>query len=417
MRLITKITNKNGEQVNYRIQRKINSSSKISPNEIWITVNNEKVGYMKYSIQNESLYIHRMDNYSLNSENPFRHVGSVLFEYAFHKSIEYEKGGCIELEAIGNSPAPYFNMGLRKKSNGFLWLKEKIDEYQLTQSTITKKEIESDESYETLKYDAQHNAYARGLSSLSFEEVLQYGKYSSYNDKFEKAIDMAKSTGQALTELDVIRHYMNGIMYLPPEIIAKKKLDYRFKPIGSSLFFSYESAVVRLKNCQLMELVKNGKLDSSNALEIDIKLRKDSKIKPIVDLLLSPSGLKMMKKNYISAWFSIVYFDEKSLKSILSKIELFEKNHIKSISQVIEMPRSYFTFIFSKEGLSLFDSGQLFLSKNGFLKNHENKTLSDKEIKTLFKQGDLSPKNKTMTKMRNPLELLQWRTQNEKTLQ
>ena len=32
-------------------------------------------------------------------------------------------------------------------------------------------------------------------------------------------------------------------------------------------------------------------------------------------------------------------------------------------------------------------------------------------------ESDLSPKNKTMTKMRNPLKLLQWRTQNEKTLQ
>ncbi|WP_131780804.1 hypothetical protein, partial [Legionella israelensis] len=50
--------------------------------------------------------------------------------------------------------------------------------------------------------------------------------------------------------------------------------------------------------------------------------------------------------------------------------------------------------------------------KNGILKN---KNLSSVEKIKQF-DDDLSPKNKTMTLMRFPLKLQDWRTQNEKTL-
>ncbi|PWY53986.1 hypothetical protein DGG96_19275, partial [Legionella qingyii] len=136
MRLTTKIETSDGKQVNYRILKRSGNTLLGPRTEVLIYVKNQQVGYMNYSIQNNCLYIHRMYNYSINTTTPYKYVGSVLFEYAFHKSIDAGKEGRIELDAIDNSPSAYFNMGLRKKSSGYTWLEEKILEYKLTKSIV-----------------------------------------------------------------------------------------------------------------------------------------------------------------------------------------------------------------------------------------------------------------------------------------
>ncbi|PWY54086.1 hypothetical protein DGG96_18770, partial [Legionella qingyii] len=252
---------------------------------------------------------------------------------------------------------------------------------------VLKREIEANTFYETLKKDAQAVAQKKGLTSISFEEVLEYGAYSSKNDEFAERINQAKMEGRKLTSLDVVQCHMQGIMYLPPETIAKKILAYsRFIPIGSNTFFSMESALSRLKNSKLIELVKNGKLDSSNAFEIDTKLGFNPTLEPLVNLLVSPLGLKMMRKNYISGWFSIIYFSEDSLKLIISPLgfKLFEDNHIQSMGQLVHIHPSYYHKLFSEKGLKLFTAGKLFVSESGMLQNAQREFLDPEQFEQLF---------------------------------
>ncbi|KTC86847.1 hypothetical protein [Legionella brunensis] len=401
MRLTTKILTATNQPVNHKIH-KYSGETLLGPRtEVKVFVNDKQVGYMKYSIQENCLYIHRMDNYSIHSDAPFKHVGTLLFEYAFHKSIQAGKEGRLELDAIANSPAAYFHMGLRKKGIGAIWLYKKISDYQVAKSPFIKREIEEDCFYQTLKKDAEAVGRKKGLTSLSFEEVLEYGSYSAWNDDFAERIAKAKISGEKLTEVDSLQCYMHGIMYLPPEMIAAKKLELcQFKPIGSNLFFSAEYARSRLKNPRLIELVNNGKLDSSNAVEIDAKLSDNTKLAPLVDLLLSPLGLKMMRKNYISGWFAIIYFNKSSLEHVISTngLKLFEHNYIKSMSQLVNLHPSFYPKLFSDIGLKALERGELLMSETGYLKDSSGEPLDSIKFELLLasvaqKENAFSPCN------------------------
>ncbi|QLZ68251.1 hypothetical protein FOLKNPGA_01029 [Legionella sp. PC1000] len=389
MPLTTQIRTSSNQPVNYRIH-KFSGETLLGPRtEVRVFVNGKEIGYMKYSIQENCLYIHRMDNYTINSDAPYKYVGSLLFEYAFHKSIQAGKDGRIELDAIDNSPAAYFHMGLRKKGTGAMWLHKKISEYQITKSPAIKREIEKDSFYQSLKIDAETFTRKKGLTSLSFEEILKYGDYSAQNDEFANRIANAKSSGKKLTNLDSLQCYMHGIMYLPPEIIAAKKLELcQFKPIGSNTFFSKDCARARVKNSTLIELVNSGKLDSSNAVEIDAKLSDNPKLQPLVNLLVSPRGLKMMKKNYISGWFAIIYFNKSSLEHIISAngLKLFENNYINSMRQLTNLHPSYYPKLFSDSGLKAFESGELLMSEAGYLKDAQEEFLDNSQFELLLER-------------------------------
>lgn len=389
MRLTTKIQTSTNQPVNYKIHKRSGETFVGPRTDVKVFVNGNEIGYMQYSIQKDCLYIHRMDNRSINSKAPFKHVGSLLMEYAFHKSIQAGKEGRIELDAIKNSPPAYFQMGLRKKGTGVMWLQEKIADYQATKSPAIKREIEENVFYQTLKKDAEAAARKKGLTSLSFEQVLEYGEYSAWNDEFAERIAKARASGEKLTETDSLQCYMHGIMYLPPETIVAKKLEFcQFKPIGSNWFFSAEYARSKLKNPRLIELVNNGKLDSSNAVEIDAKLSDNPKLEPLVGLLLSPLGLKMMRKNYISGWFAIIYFTKDSLTPIISAngLKLFENNYIQSMSQLVNLHPSYYPKLFSDAGLRAFESGEVLMSETGYLKDSNGTFLDSSQFELLLEK-------------------------------
>lgn len=131
---------------------------------VTLFVNEKACGSMDYSLREDHLYIHRMDNYTLTAEKAWKHVGAILFEHAFHQSVCAGKGGKIMLDAIGASPAPYFKLGLRKVD-----MDGNVDE-------------------------KANNAFAKELA---------------HKPRFDSA--------------DYYRHYMNGTMCLPPDMIAEKK--------------------------------------------------------------------------------------------------------------------------------------------------------------------------------------------------
>ena len=399
MRLTTKIRTSTNQPVNYVIRKYSGETFSGPRTDVKVFVNGKEIGYMQYSIQENCLYIHRMNNYSIHADAPFKQVGSLLMEYAFHKSIQAGKEGRIELDAIKNSPPAYFHMGLRKKGTGVMWLQKEIADYMATKSPTIKRKIEESVFYQTLKKDAEAAARKKGLTSLSFEQVLEYGEYSAWNDEFAERIAKARASGEKLTETDSLECYMHGIMYLPPETIVAKKLEFcQFKPIGSNWFFSTEYARSKLKNPRLIELVNNGKLDSSNAVEINAKLSDNPKLEPLVELLLSPIGLKMMRKNYISGWFAIIYFTKDSLAHVISAngLKLFENNSIQSMSQLVNLHPSYYPKLFSDTGVRAFDSGEVVMSETGYLKDSQGTFLDNSQFELLLEKVEESQKKRAL---------------------
>ena len=363
MRLTTRILDDQGEPISYYLTKFSGETLFGRRTDVKLYVNGKCVGFMKFSIQEDCLYIHRMYNYTVDSIKPYKHIGYLLFEYAFHKSIKAGKGGNIELDAIDASPAAYYRMGLRKQGSARERLKPLIAKYWAVPSTQAQEEIEKHNFYKLLKIDAAENL-KKDIDVISFEEALKYGMYSSRNALFE--IELGKK--KPLTKSDCICLSMHGMMYLPPEIIEQKKIEFaRFVPIGSNLFFSQTTAEARLQNGRLKELVKAGKLDPSNAVEIEAKLTATD---PILDVLLSPIGLKMMKRNWISGWYIGVYFaDLATVQAIISEhgVAAFELGYVKNINVILNMSNGIRKLILSEQGIQALKSGEIVIAETGYI--------------------------------------------------
>lgn len=295
-----------------------------------IHVGGRLIGSMQYSIGANHLYIHGMENYTVNSELRFKHVGKVLFEYAFHKSLKWGCNGKVELYAIDTSPAAYYKMGFRKKGFAAVNLQKLLSSYLKTRSSQDKEAILNDTFYKFLKEDAARNLN-KSLEDISFEDAIQHGLYSPENLTFAEQLSRKKQ----LNEAGCLS--MTGIMYLPIEIIEEKKKGFlRFIPTGSHMFFSHSYAESQLKSDQLKQLLKSKKIDSSNAVELEAKITESD---PRWSILLSPIGLKMMRRNYISAWYICVYFNFRVAQAIISAngLDAFEKGHIPHISQLCSL--------------------------------------------------------------------------------
>ncbi len=218
MKLSTKICDSQGNQINYVVEESSGNTVFGLRTEVRIEIDNKIVGFLAYSIQDYYLYIHRMDNFSVNSKDPIKHIGSLLFEYAFHKSLEAGKAGKIELDAIDSSAAAYYRMGLRKKSNASRWMENIIEEYNANPSSEIKNKILAHDFYDRLKYIAAKKLNKQE-NTLSFQEVIDEGIYSEFNEPFAKELD----NNNKLNKDDCCRLCMTGDMYLPSEIIKSKK--------------------------------------------------------------------------------------------------------------------------------------------------------------------------------------------------
>jgi hypothetical protein len=374
MRLTTSILNADGNRVNCKITE--SQEDHYTKVEVWVS--GDRVGLLLYTIDPAFLHIRRMDNFfsgdndNRNDATPpakkFRHVGSLLFEYAFRKSVEAGKGGAIELEARNNSAAAYWVMGLRTKSFSKAALDNLLFQYSLNNSPKLKQEIQNHGWYPDLCQNAARKL-AKEPTQVSFQEVIRYGFYATVNDEFEQFL----APGKHVSSDDCYRFYMQGVMCLPPDTIEALKQKFQtFIPIGSGLFFGYGSTT-KVSYSSLQKLVQDTKLDLPNAVEIEAKISENS---PRLPILLSKMGLEMMERNYVSGWYVGVYIhDLGDLKALISPngLTAFEKGYIKSSDQLTQLPVGMLTKVLSDAGLEAFKRGDLFISDTGYSVLDKNK--------------------------------------------
>lgn len=137
-----------------------------------------------------------------------------------------------------------------------------------------------------------------------------------------------------------------------------------FTPIGGNWFFGIESALCRLKNPKIRSLVKQGKLDSSNAIEIEAKMCPTD---PRLEFLLSDIGLQMMKENYISGYCIGVYFHNlKDLEALISLngLTAFEEGLCSSVEKLLKLPAQAISYLFT-QGFQDFRIGNIRISESG----------------------------------------------------
>lgn len=362
MRLKTKVVNSENKPVRYRMIEIKNEYYHF----VDLIIDGKKIGFMRYSLEDDHLYINRMDNFSEGNERSYKQVGTALFEYAFRKSIEAGKEGRIELSAIEASPAAYYKMGLRKKCSSDGQADQQLRHYRSQPTPALKATIQNSSSYAGMRENAVliifpelyekygYSCYGvpefeQKKNSLTFEQIIACDFISFRNQGFEQILKQ----GKRLDKIDCFRAEINGLMYLPPETVAKKRQEFSQSnvPIGGNLFFSREHALANLTNERLKELVEQGKLDPSNAVEIAAKMQAQD---PRLVFLLSDLGLKMLKENYISGWFIAVYFHSlASVRAIISENawQTFEESLVEDIEQFVGLDPKAVCLILSDQGL------------------------------------------------------------------
>lgn len=300
-----------------------------------VYVGKNLVGEMRYSLADDHLFINRMDNLSKNTSFALRHVGTLLFEYAFKKSFAEGKGGHIMLNAIDKAGAAYYTMGLRKINYGAGFLSGQLAAYKKDPSEKNKNAILDEEGC----YKNMLGAAAKNLGipceEVTFEDAITHGLIEKTDDEFVAMIERNENIEDHICW----RHNMQGYMCLSEDMIEKKKLEYdNFSPIGSNNRFRFSSS--RITNKEMRDLVATGALDVNNAVEIECKMRADDKRLPF---LLSATGLEMMKRNYISGWFIGVYFHDAEIVRMLTSrkgLRAFEQGRIENITDLISHPRT-----------------------------------------------------------------------------
>ena len=116
--LTTQILNSQRKFVEYDITKEICDTFFGLRTFVHVAVAGRKVGYMAFSLEKKNIFIHKMINFSIQTDNPLKHIGLLLVEYAFKVSLKKGKNGRIELTALDKSPAAFFRLGFRKKNIG-----------------------------------------------------------------------------------------------------------------------------------------------------------------------------------------------------------------------------------------------------------------------------------------------------------
>jgi len=250
MKLTTQILDSNGTPINYEITES-NEGDYFTAN---VLIADKIVGHMFYSMAETYLHIRRMDNFtSKDNDNQndihppskkYKHVGTALFEYAFRKSLENERGGNVELEARGNSAAAYWNMGLRRKNFSKATLDKLLFQYSSNPIAKIKQEIILHHFYDLL-CDMAAFKLNKDQTHISFEEAIQYGLYAKVNDDFEKEIaSRTYLSSQVCADCN-----MQNLMYIPPQMIPYlyKKFQIPIPEKNKSLAFDNNSPIKHVR--------------------------------------------------------------------------------------------------------------------------------------------------------------------------
>lgn len=380
MKLKTEIQDSDGSEINYRVSHRTswNDLCNITIHIVELTTRGLKLGYMTYSIQQNYLYIHRMNNLTVDFQRPFKYVGTALFEYAFRQSIQAGKDGRIELDAIEKSPGAYFRMGFRKKCGLASCVQSSIITYSRGKTEQTKNDVLQHKYYRQLKQNTQNFLKKQ---HPSFVEIITYGLLDEKNLLVKEKIQKR----ERLTHEECFS--LTGPLYLPPYMIEKKRREFASKaPAGSHFFFNRNKkfATEHIRNNTILALMHEGKIDPTNAVDIDNKFNpNDARLQH----LLSPVGLKMIKENYLSAWWIGAHvFDVEYVKLLTSENahQFFKEGFARDISK-FKLTFTEAALILNEHGLKAFRNGILQISRYGhFVYDKKGNKLDEKSIKSLL---------------------------------
>lgn len=220
----TKIINQQGEAIPYTLKRDAVLPTEEGDKAIVILVNNEMVGRMRYSIKQHTIFIDRMDNCTLQTDNPLKHIGTVFFEYAFRKSVQLGKGGNVKLDAVELAPIAYYKMGFRKCAFETLWIQDYILAYMANPTTENAIELKEHRLYKKVLELAIKNSGTL-CEELSLDKIIAHGFFDSYNHEFGRIL--AENTKvHEVPRAHIQSLYMRGIMCLPQETISELKLQW-----------------------------------------------------------------------------------------------------------------------------------------------------------------------------------------------
>lgn len=243
--LTTKVLSEGQEKEIVLTKHKLWGTEKGEGHEASLYVDQKLVGYMKYSLAPDHLFISWMENKSC-----FKHVGTALHEFAFRESIKQGKHGHVELDASYSSHIFHYLNGFRPKSEqektfafGLVGKElEKLCLAYLNETEPSKKqalqhEIENHAFYKRVLPQAEQIA-TQSLAlpearPLSFDEIVREGIFTYDTFMSEKLKNLLQS-GHDNKNIDT-SGYGSYIMYLPEEEISRKKSLYQLSDLPSFL--------------------------------------------------------------------------------------------------------------------------------------------------------------------------------------
>lgn len=236
MTLTTKITDSSNIQVSYSLKAtRIENSNRIS---VTLRINDKIAGSMEISPTPYSVYIHRINNYSSDWENPLKHVGTLLFEYAFKTSLKWERQGRVELQSVGNSAAAFVLMGFKTRTLEANYLRDKIYIYYNDPTPENKNAIIDHPSYNGLLKEAA-STLKKSSRNVTFDQAISDGLYPhDAHLEFEKKINDFKKRNKKINNADLAGSGMGGMMFLPEETITALKQKFRVEPFSPIAFSS-----------------------------------------------------------------------------------------------------------------------------------------------------------------------------------
>lgn len=228
MALSTRVTTPNGETIIPTVR--VSPSSNILYKTAFLMHGNNTLGYIKYNIQDNKIFISFRENTS-----PYKGVGSALGEYVFRDSLRTGKGGCLENSSSYSAHIFHYKWGMRPISrlvwgNNYYKIGNLAFAYKTAKTEEEKNEIKNkimgDKEYGYFKSIACNEL---STDDISFDDVIREGFFNKchYNGPYncnliENEIAEERKTGKRC----ITSHLFSISMYLPPEMIEKKLKEY-----------------------------------------------------------------------------------------------------------------------------------------------------------------------------------------------
>jgi|688.fasta_scaffold204016_2 hypothetical protein len=218
MFLGTEIVNSKGEKVSYKIIDE--------PGSLCLMDNDLRIlGSVTYKFKKDCLYIKHINNQTLKTDDPCQHVGRLLIDILFTKSLK-DKKGRIELNSVEEAAPIYFKMGFRFIKKSMLEICRLIDNYfrcHYNEKLDYESQIKSHPDFLNLKKGAA-KYLKKSIGEVSFLEAVKYGLHCKKNEKMENALRELKK-GEKLDTAICYKDSLFGEMYLPYRAIELKKYD------------------------------------------------------------------------------------------------------------------------------------------------------------------------------------------------